>query len=340
MNTAIDWKNIGFEYRDTGNHVRTDFGGGKWSAPRVVNENHLNIHIAATCLHYGQACFEGVKVFRQVDGTAACFRADMHANRFASSARRLCMEPPPVDLFIDTVKTLVRNNQAFVPPYGTGASFYVRPLLLGASPIIGVHESHEYIFVMLGMPVGPYYKDGMVPVRGLVQENYDRAAPNGVGHVKAAGNYAAGMLGDKEARSRGFDVSLYLDSGSHTFVDEFTTSNFIGITPDGKFITPKSNSVLPSVTNNSLQQLARDMGMTVEQRPVRWDELAAFSEVGACGTAAVITPVHSLTRGDKTLTFGDPKKPGPVLSALYEELQAIQYGRKPDRHGWIHRLDA
>ena len=203
-----------------------------------------------------------------------------------------------------------------------------------------MHESDDYIFVMLGMPVGPYYREGLRPVKGLVQEHYDRAAPNGVGHVKAGGNYAAGLLGDKEARVRGFDVSLYLDSATHTFVDEFTTSNFIGITRDRRFVTPDSKSVLPSVTNNSLQRIAADLGFTVERRPVRWDELHTFSEIGACGTAAVITPVCSLTRGNETLTFGDEKAAGPVLTSLYEEIQAIQYGRKEDRYGWIQRLDA
>jgi len=338
MEQAIDWKNLGFEYMDTGSHVRAEFKDGQWTRPQLVKGNQLNLHIASTCLHYGQACFEGVKVFQRVDGTVACFRAPTHADRFASSAARLCMTAPPSELFIEAVATLVRANRSYIPPYGTGASFYVRPLLIGSSPIIGVHESHEYIFIVLGLPVGPYYKNGMVPVRGLVQEQYDRAAPNGVGHVKAAGNYAAGMLGDKEARARNFDISLYLDSATHTFVDEFTTSNFIGITRDRRFVTPDSKSVLPSVTNNCLQQIAADMGFTIERRPVRWDEIGNFSEIGACGTAAVITPLYSLTRGSETLTFGDPKTPGPVLSSLYAEIQAIQYGTKPDRWGWIHPL--
>ena len=340
MNPAIDWKNIGFEYVDTGSHIRADCSDGRWSAPKLVTGNQLSLHIASTCLHYGQACFEGVKVFRQADGTAACFRAETHAGRLANTAQRLCMTPPSAELFVECVTTLVRANKDFIPPYGTGASFYVRPLLLGTSPIIGVHESHDYIFLVMGMPVGPYYKNGLIPVKGLVQEQYDRAAPNGVGHVKAAGNYAAGMLGDKEARARGFDISLYLDSATHTCIDEFTTSNFFGITRDRRYITPDSKSILPSVTNNCLQQIAKDMGYTVERRPVRWDELGNFTEIGACGTAAVITPVHSLTRGSETLTFGDAKTPGPVLSSLYEEIQAIQYGRKPDRYGWIQRLDA
>jgi len=339
MNAQIDWKNLGFEYLDTGSHVRADFSAGKWSEPRVCSGNQLSIHVAATCLHYGQACFEGLKVFRRADGTTACFRPQANADRLASSARRLCMVAPPADVFVECVAKLVQANQSYVPPFGAGASFYVRPLLIGTSAIIGVHESDDYVFIMLGMPVGPYYKNGLFPVKGLVQEHYDRAAPNGVGHVKAGGNYAAALIGDREARARGFDISLYLDSATHTFVDEFTTSNFIGITRDRRYVTPDSTSVLPSVTNDSLQRIAADLGLIVERRPVRWDELHTFSEVGACGTAAVITPVYSLTRGKETLTFGKEDAAGPVLTDLYEEIQAIQYGKKEDRYGWIHRLD-
>ena len=340
MNPQIDWKNLGFEYMDTGSHVRADFSGGHWSEPRVCSGNRLDLHVAATCLHYGQACFEGVKAFRRADGTIACFRAQAHASRLASSAHRLCMAAPPFEVFIDAVSKLVRANSGYVPPFGTGASLYIRPLLLGSSPVIGVHPSEDYIFIVLAMPVGPYYKEGLVPVRGWVQEQYDRAAPNGVGHVKAAGNYAAALLGDKEMRARGFDISLYLDAATHTYIDEFATSNFIGITPDRRYVTPDSRSVLPSVTNDSLQRIAADMGFAVERRAIRWDELGTFSEIAACGTAAVITPVHSLTRGNETLTFGDEKTAGPALTRLYEEIQAIQYGRKEDRYGWIHRLDA
>ena len=338
MTSAIDWNNIGFEYLDTGNHIRADFRNGQWTEPAVVQGSQINMHIAATCLHYGQAAFEGVKVFPQKDGSYAAFRASTHAERMANSARRLCMAPPTPDVFLKSVRKLIAANGAFLPPYGPGATFYVRPLLIGTSPVIGVRASAEYAFIVLGLPVGPYYKDGLVPVKGLVQEKYDRAAPNGVGNVKAAGNYAAGMFGDYEAAAQGYDVSLYLDAGTHTCVDEFTTSNFIGITKDGRYVTPNSNSVLPSVTNKCLQQLAADMGLKVEQRQVAWTELSNMSEIGACGTAAVITPVFSLTRGDKVLTIGDEHKAGPVLSKLHAELQDIQFGRKPDRHGWLEKL--
>src|SRR5260221_725359 len=206
---------------------------------------------------------------------------------------------------------------------------------LDTGAVIGVHASDDYSFIVFAMPVGPYYKNGMVPVPAYVQERYDRAAPHGVGHVKAAGNYAAGMIGDREVKEKGYPVSLYLDAATHTLIDEFGTSNFIGITRDGAYVTPKSESILESVTNDSLRTLAKDMGMRVEHRPVRWDEIENFVEIGACGTAAVITPISSITRGDKTLRFCSEDKPGPTLKRLYDAIQAIQYGESDDRHKWM-----
>lgn len=335
MDTRISWKELGFRYLDTGVFVRADFRNGAWSSPALCAGASMTIHIAATCFHYGQACFEGSKAFRQTDGRIACFRPDAHARRMILSAERLAMQPPPESLFLDAVRTIVSRNQDYVPPFGTGATFYVRPVLIGTSAIIGVQPSDEYAFIVFGMPVGPYYKDGMVPVPAYVQENYDRAAPHGVGHVKAAGNYAAGLVGDIEVKKKGYPVSLYLDSATHTLIDEFGTSNFIGITRDGRYVTPKSESILESVTNDSLRTLARDLGLRVEHRPVRWAEIEDFVEVGACGTAAVITPISSITRGDKTLRFGAEDKPGPTLQRLYDEIQAIQYGKIPDRHKWM-----
>ncbi len=335
MDTRISWKELGFRYLDTGVFVRADFRNGAWSPLELCAGASMTIHIAATCLHYGQACFEGSKAFRQVDGRIACFRPDAHARRMILSAERLAMQPPPEDLFLEAVRTIVSRNQDYVPPFGTGATFYVRPLLIGTSAIIGVQPSDEYAFIVFGMPVGPYYKNGMVPVPAYVQEKYDRAAPHGVGHVKAAGNYATGLVGDIEVKKKGYPVSLYLDSATHTLIDEFGTSNFIGITRDGRYVTPKSESILESVTNDSLRTIARDLGLRVEHRPVRWDEIEDFVEIGACGTAAVITPISSITRGDKTLRFGAEDKPGPMLQRLYDEIQAIQYGKIPDRHNWM-----
>jgi branched-chain amino acid aminotransferase len=335
MDTTISWKDLGFRYLDTGVFVRADFRHGAWSAPELCTGAGLSIHIAATCFHYGQACFEGLKAFRQKNGRVACFRADSHARRMIRTATRLVMTPPPEELFLEAVRLIVAKNDAYVPPFGTGATLYVRPLLLGTSPVIGVHASDDYTFIIFAMPVGPYYKDGMVPVPGYVQENYDRAAPHGVGHVKAAGNYAAGMIADREVKEKGYPVSLYLDSATHTLIDEFGTSNFIGITRDGTYVTPKSESILASVTNDSLRIIAKDMGLKVEHRPVRWDEIESFAEIGACGTAAVITPISSITRGDQTLRFGSEEKPGKTLKRLYDAIQAIQYGEAEDRHKWM-----
>jgi len=335
MDTTISWKELGFRYLDTGIYARADFHHGAWSAPALCSGASLTLHIAATCLHYGQSCFEGLKAFRQVSGRVACFRPDANARRMMMSAERLAMAPVPEDVFLETVRMIVAKNDAYVPPYGTGATLYVRPLLIGTGAVIGVHPSDEYAFIVFAMPVGPYYRNGMVPVPAYVQEAYDRAAPHGVGHVKAAGNYAAGLVGDMQVKEKGYPVSLYLDSATHTLIDEFGTSNFIGITRDGRYVTPKSPSILESVTNDSLRVLARDLGLKVEHRPVRWDEIEEFAEIGACGTAAVITPISSITRGDKTLRFGAEDKPGKTLQRLYDELQGIQYGTIADRYGWM-----
>src|SRR6185437_11666703 len=339
MDTRISWKDLGFRYLDTGVYARADFRQGAWSALELTAGASMTMHIAATCFHYGQACFEGLKAFRQVDGRIACFRADTHARRMQMSATRLAMTPAPESLFLEAVRTIVDRNRDYVPPFGTGATFYVRPLLIGTSAIIGVQPSEDYAFICFGLPVGPYYKDGMVPVPAYVQEKYDRAAPHGVGYVKAAGNYAAGLVGDIEVKKKGFPVSLYLDSATHSFIDEFGTSNFIGITRDGRYVTPKSESILESVTNDSLRKIAKDLGLKVEHRPIRWDEIEDFVEIGACGTAAVITPISSITRGDKTLEFGSKDKPGPTLQRLYDEIQGIQYGRISDRHHWMMQVE-
>jgi branched-chain amino acid aminotransferase len=335
MDTAISWNELGFRYVDTGMFVRADFRNGAWSAPEARAASSIQLPIAATCLHYGQACFEGLKAFRQQGGAVACFRANAHAQRMQRSAKRLVMVPPPEHLFLEAVELAIARNTAYVPPYGTGASLYVRPLLIGTSPVIGVHPSDDYTFIVFVMPVGPYYKNGMMPVHAYVQENYDRAAPRGVGAIKAAGNYAASLVADQEMRDKGYQISLFLDAATHSFVDEFGTSNFIGITRDGAYVTPKSDSILASVTNDSLMALARDMGLRVEQRPIRWSEIGDFLELGACGTAAVITPVCSITRGDATLRFGSEDAPGQTLQRLYNEIQAIQYGTRRDRYNWM-----
>ena len=335
MAPSLDWSNLGFKYLQTDAYVRADFADGKWGALETYSDPMFNIHIAAVCLHYGQACFEGLKAFRRKDGTVAVFRPDENARRMIDTAKRSVMEPPTKELFIESVKKAAALNIDWVPPYGTGASFYIRPVLIGVSPQIGVAPSAEYALITMGMPVGPYYKDGFFPVKAYVQEDYDRAAPKGVGNVKVAGNYAAGMRGDIEGKHKGYSICLYLDSARHKYIDEFGTSNFFGITRDNRFVTPESGSILPSITNKSIQTIAADMGLKVERRPVEFDELPDFKEVGACGTAAVITPIYSITRGDKVFTFGKENEVGETLTRLFKEIQGIQYGEIKDRYGWM-----
>jgi branched-chain amino acid aminotransferase len=339
MAPKIDWKNLGFSYLQTECYVRADYRDGRWGRLEVQSDPHLNLHIAATCLHYGQACFEGLKAFSRKDGSVAIFRPDENGMRMANTARRLVMEPPPVEFFVEACKEAVRRNRDYVPPYGTGASLYLRPFLVGTSAHIGVHASEEYTFIILVSPMGAYYKNGFFPVKAYVQESYDRAAPRGVGHVKAGGNYAAGMMGDMEGKSKGFPICLYLDSAEHAYIDEFGTSNFFAITKDGRYVTPDSPSILPSVTNKSLKVIARDFGLAVEARKVPVTELAHFAEVGACGTAVVITPVYSVLHGEKLYTFGREDQAGATLTKLFKEIQGIQYGDIADRHGWMVGLD-
>jgi branched-chain amino acid aminotransferase len=338
MAKAIDWKKLGFSYFETPYFVKTVFSNGRWGEIEACTDRHVSIHIAATCLHYGQTCFEGLKAFGRADGSTGMFRPDENGLRMADTARRLVMEPPPVELFVDACRKAVQLNIDYVPPYGTGASLYIRPFLIGISPHIGVHASEEYALMVMVSPMGAYYKNGFVPVRAFIQEQYDRAAPRGVGNVKAGGNYAAGMMGDLEGKAKGFPVCLYLDSTERKYIDEFGTSNFIAITGDGKYVTPESMSILPSIPNKSLQVLAADFGMKIERRRVPVTELSSFAEVGACGTAVVITPVSSILYGETEFAFGSPDKAGETLLRLYTELQGIQYGDIPDRHNWVVKV--
>jgi branched-chain amino acid aminotransferase len=339
MAKNIDWKNLGFKYMQTECHVTCEYKNGRWGEIELCADPHLTLHIAATCLHYGQACFEGLKAFGRKDGSVAMFRPEENAQRLINTGRRLVMEPPSQELFLSAAEKLIMRNKQYVPPYGTGASMYLRPFLIGTSPHIGVHPSEDYMFVMLATPMGAYYKNGFYPVKAYIQERYDRAAPKGVGNVKAAGNYAAGMMGDLDGQEKGYPICLYLDSATHQYIDEFGTSNFLAITRDGRYVTPDSPSVLPSVTNKSLQEIARDFGLVVEQRRIRVTELADFAEVGACGTAVVITPVHAIQHGETLYAFGKGNEAGPTLTRLYNEITGVQFGEIEDRHGWMYKVD-
>jgi branched-chain amino acid aminotransferase len=342
QNTQLDWKNLGFAYLPTRGHVQCDFVDGAWGAPVFKADPHVNLHIAANALHYGQAIFEGLKAFRAADGSVSLFRPERNAERMRLSAERLVMEAPSDELFIEACKLAVRENIDFVPPHGTGASLYLRPLLIGTEPTIGIKPSDTYSFLVMVTPVGPYYKSGFNPVEALVMLDYDRAAPNGTGRAKTAGNYAASLLPGLLGKKKGFPIILFADPRENKYVDEFGTSNFIGITAAGEYKTPESSSILQSITNEALQVLAADMGLTVVRAPIALDALGQFSEVGACGTAAVITPIHAVhfgtEPGSRVVRFGEAGVAGATLTRLYQQLQGIQYGEIPDTHGWLVKV--
>ena len=339
MAKSIDWEKLDFSYMQTNCHVQHVWKDGRWDAGRLVDSPQINLHVAATCLHYGQAIFEGLKAFRQKDGSVCTFRPKDNAKRMADTARRLCMAEVPEALFLEAMDRVIQANIEYVPPYGTGGALYVRPLLIGSGPRIGVSPADEYTFIILVLPVGPYYKGGLQPVSAIILDEYDRAAPQGVGHVKVAGNYAASLEPHRVAHGQGFAVELYLDPKQHRYVDEFGTSNFIGVR-NRSYVTPASPSILPSITNMTLQTLAAEGGLTVERRPVAYEELPEFDEIGACGTAVVITPVNRIVRGDREIRVGPETGCGPVLEDLYHQVTAIQYGEAEDRHGWTRPVDA
>lgn len=326
---TIDWKGLGFGLVPTHCHVEYHYRDGRWDKGEIVEEPYVKLHIGATCLHYGQSLFEGLKVFACRDGKIRAFRDVDNAERLRSTARYLECPDLPVGIFQEAVDRAVKGNLDFVPPYGTGGSLYVRPFMFGSGAGMGVKPSSEYTFIVMVTPVGPYYKGGFDPVDAIVIEEYDRAAPKGSGKFKVAGNYAASFAPSAIAKAKGYPITLFLDSKTHEFIDEFGTSNFLGI-KNGTYVTPESESILPSVTNKALVQLAEDMGIPVERRPVRFTELKDFQEIGACGTAVVITPIGKVVRGDTVYSFGKPD----VLYRLYRRVQAIQYGEEPDPHGW------
>ena len=327
----LDWKNLSFQYLPTHGFVQCDFAESKWGALRIERNPYLSMHIAANCLHYGQACFEGLKAFTGKDGKTAMFRPDRNAERLRLSADRICMEAPPADLFVEACRMAVDHNRDFLPPYGTGASLYIRPLLIGTEPTIGIKASSTYSFLVMVTPVGPYYKDGFHPVEALVMEDYDRAAPKGTGRSKMAGNYAASLRPGLEAKKKGYPIVLFADPKENKYADEFGTSNFIGITDVGEYKTPDSPSILQSITNESLQVLAEEMGLKVSREPILLDRLDQFIEVGACGTAAVITPIKAIQYRDRKFTFERLE----TLTRLYRALQSVQYGENEDKYGWL-----
>ncbi len=335
--SEIDWSTLGFGYMPTRSHVRMTWKNGKWSEPVLVKDPNIKMSIAATCLHYGQEAFEGLKCFKCKDGKVRAFRPVENARRMNNTADYILMPRIPEELYLKCIKMVVKDNIDYVPPYGSGGSLYVRPLLIGTGAQIGVSPSNMYDFIILVTPVGAYYKGGLKPVEALVILDYDRAAPRGTGHIKVGGNYAASLISSKAAHEQGYPITLFLDPAGHTFIDEFGTSNFFAITKDGKYVTPKSHSILPSITNKTLQQIAQDIGLKVENRPIDKKELADFAEVAACGTAVVITPVSKIVLGDKVYDYGTTC--GKTLQKLYSQVTGIQHGELPDIHNWLVDMD-
>lgn len=335
MDKEIDWTALSFGYMPTDYNVRCYYRDGKWGEIEVSDSPTIDVHIAASGLHYGQEIFEGMKAFRGADGKIRVFRLEENARRLADSAKGLLMAPVPEDLFREMVIKAVKLNERFVPPYGTGASLYIRPIEFGTSPQIGVKPGKEYVFIILVMPVGPYFKSGFQPSNYCIMRQYDRVAPKGTGRWKVGGNYAASLAAGEHAHELGYSAVLYLDPKEKKYLDECGPANFFAI-KDGKYITPESESILPSITNKSFMQLAKDMGMTVERRHIPVEELDEVDEAAACGTAAVASPIgeiDDLDTGKKYIIAKDGK-PGPVTTELYNRLRAIQYGEADDVHGW------
>jgi len=336
----INWSELSFGYMKTDYNVRCYYRDGKWGELEVSSSEIINIHMAATCLHYGQEAFEGLKAFKGKDGKIRVFRMDENGKRMQASSRGIKMAELPVEKFEEAVRKVVKLNERFVPPYGSGASLYIRPLLIGLGAQVGVKPANEYMFVVFVTPVGPYFKTGFQPSKVCIMRNYDRAAPYGTGTIKVGGNYAASLAAGELAKEKGYAAVLYLDPKEKKYLDECGPANFFAI-KGNSYITPKSNSILPSITNKSLMQLAEDMGMTIERRPVAFEELSTFDEAAECGTAAVITPLSQVDDLDenKTYLFTKDNKPGPVCVKLYNKLQGIQNGDEPDPYGWVSIIE-
>ncbi len=334
----IDWSKLGFSYIKTDYRYVSSWKDGKWDAGKLVTDNMLSISEASTALHYGQQCFEGLKAYRTQNGQIQLFRPDRNAKRMNNSNRRLLMPEVPEEKFIDAIIQVVKANEGYVPPYGTGATLYIRPFMIGVGDNIGVKPAPEYLFCVFCLPVGPYFKGGMAPVNFSVSD-YDRAAPYGTGAAKVGGNYAASFYPHELAVKDGFADCIYLDPATHTKIEEVGAANFFGITHDNHFVTPDSPSILPSITKYSLLHIAKEyLNMEIEERDVFIDNLSEFKEAGACGTAAVITPIGGIKYKDKLHVFYSETEVGPTTKQLYDTLYGIQFGDIEGPDGWIVKV--
>ncbi len=335
----LDWGKLSFSYIKTDYRYISHWKNGAWDAGSLVTENTITIAEGSTAIHYGQQCFEGLKAYTRADGKIQLFRPDRNSARMNATADRMVMPHVPEAKFIDACMQVVKANEKWVPPYGTGATLYLRPWLIGVGDNIGVKPAPEYLFGVFCIPVGPYFKEGLKPVNFMASE-YDRAAPRGTGAAKVGGNYAASLMPHEEAAHKGYADCVYLDPATHTKIEEVGAANFFGITKTGAFVTPLSPSILPSITKYSLLQVAKDnFGMKTEERDVYIDRLDEFAEAGACGTAAVITPIGGLFYKGKLHVFHSETETGPVTRKLYDTLVGIQYGDLPDPAHWIRVVE-
>ena len=332
----IDWASLGFGYMKTDYNIRCTYKDGAWGGLEVSDSENVTMHMAATCIHYGQESFEGLKAFRGKDGKVRIFRMDENAKRMQDSSIGTMMAILPIEKFEEAVVKAVKLNERFVPPYESGAALYIRPFLFGTGAQVGVKPANEYMFIIFVTPVGPYFKGGFQTTPFVIMREFDRSAPLGMGKYKVGGNYAASLVAGAKAHELGYSNVFYLDAVEKKYIDECGAANFFGI-KNNTYITPKSSSILPSITNKSLMVLAEDMGMKVERRQIPVEELATFEEAGACGTAAVISPIERIDDYDEKISyvFSHDGKPGPISEKLYKKLQAIQYGDEPDTHGWV-----
>ena len=336
----IDWANLGFGYVQTDKRFVANYKDGAWDEGTLTEDPNVVLNECAGVLQYAQTVFEGMKAYRTEDGRVVCFRPDLNASRMADSARRLEMPPFPEDRFVQAIVDTVKANIDYVPPYGSGATLYIRPYIFGSNPVIGVKPADEYQFRILTTPVGPYFKGGAKPITIKVSD-FDRAAPHGTGHIKAGLNYAMSLHAIVTAHKEGFDENMYLDAATRTKVEETGGANFIFVTKDGKVVTPKSNSILPSITRRSLMVVAKDiLGLEAEEREVYFDEVKDFAECGLCGTAAVISPVGKINDHGKEICFpSGMEKMGPVIQKLYDTLTGIQMGRIEGPEGWLKVIE-
>lgn len=336
----IDWSNLGFGYIKTDKRYVSNYADGAWDDGAMIDDDMITMSECACVLQYSQSIFEGLKAYTTENGHTVVFRPDLNAERLANSAKRMEMPVFPVEKFIDAVEKTVRANEAYVPPYGTGATLYLRPYMFGINPVIGVKPADNFQFRIFATPVGPYFKGGAKPITIKVSD-FDRAAPNGTGHIKAGLNYAMSLHAIVTAHQEGFDENMYLDAATKTKVEETGGANFIFITKDNKVVTPKSNSILPSITRRSIMTVAKDyLGLETEEREVYFDEIKDFAECGLCGTAAVISPVGKINDHGKEICFpSGMEKMGSITQKLYDTLTGIQMGRIEAPKGWIKVID-